>query len=106
MDSAILIHYDPRRIENTYYADIATFLRDIGVPVPRLIRHDPDRCLIIMEDLGDTDLWSLRETPWETRQALYHRTIFAMHRLHCFPEKDFPSSRVKLMESFDMDLYR
>jgi len=106
MGSAILIHYDPRRIENTYYADIATFLCDIGVPVPRLIRHDSDRCVIVMEDLGDTDLWSFRETPWETQQVLYQKTISAMHRLHCFPEKNFPSSRVKLMESFGVDLYR
>ena len=50
-DSAILIHYDPGRIENTCYADIATFLLAIDVPVPRLIRHDPDGCLILMEDL-------------------------------------------------------
>jgi aminoglycoside/choline kinase family phosphotransferase len=106
MDSAILIHYDPKRIENAYYVDIGTFLYDIGVPVPRLIRHDPTRCLIAMEDLGDTDLWSFRETPWETRQVLYQKTISAMHRLHCFHEENFPSSRVKLMESFGMDLYR
>jgi aminoglycoside/choline kinase family phosphotransferase len=105
-NSAIVVHYNPRRIENTYYADIAAFLHDIDVPVPRLIRHDPARCLIVMEDLGDTDLWSFRETPWETRQVLYQKTISSMHRLHCFPEKDFPSSRVKLMESFGMDLYR
>ena len=74
-DSAILVHYDPKRMENTYYADIAAFLREIHVPVPRLIRHDPARCLILMEDLGDTDLWSLRKTPWETRRALYQKTL-------------------------------
>ena len=62
-DSAILVHYDPKRVENTYYADIAAFLRDIDVPAPRLIRHDPAHCLILMEDLGDTDLWSLRKSP-------------------------------------------
>ena len=65
-DSAILIHYDPKRLENTYYADIAIFLHDLDVRTPRLIRHDPARCLIIMQDLGDTGLWSLRKTPWET----------------------------------------
>jgi aminoglycoside/choline kinase family phosphotransferase len=105
-NSAIVIHYSPKRIENMYYADIATFLRDIDVRAPRLIRHDPARCLIVMEDLGDMDLWSFRETPWETRQVLYQKTIFIVHRLHSFSEKDFPSSRVKLMESFGMDLYR
>ena len=105
-NSAILIHYDPRRVENTYYADIATFLRDIDVPAPGLIRHDPALCLIAMEDLGDSDLWSLRETPWETRRTLYQKTLIIAHRLHSFPEKDFPSGRVRLMESFGPDLYR
>jgi aminoglycoside/choline kinase family phosphotransferase len=105
-DSAILIHYDPKRIENTYYADIAKFLHEINVPVPQVIRHDPAQSLIVMEDLGDTDLWSLRNSTWETRRALYQKTLTIAHRLHCFPEKDFPSGRVKLMESFGPDLYR
>ncbi len=105
-DSAILIHYDPKRIENTYYADIAAFLCDINVPAPRLIHHDPTGCLIMMEDLGDTDLWSLRNNPWETRRDLYQKTLTIAHRLHSFPEKDFPSGRVRLMSGFGPDLYR
>jgi dTDP-glucose pyrophosphorylase len=105
-NSAILIRYDPKRIENTYYADIATFLHDIGVPAPQLIRHDPALCLVAMEDLGDADLWSLRKTPWETRRALYQKTLTIAHRLHSFPEKDFPSGRVRLMDRFNLDLYR
>ena len=105
-DSAILIHYDPKRLENTYYADIALFLRNIQVPVPRLILHNPAASLIIMEDLGDKDLWSFNETPWETRQILYRKTLVIIHRLHSFPENDFPSPRVKLMENFSPDLYR
>src|SRR4030042_135238 len=105
-DSAILVHYDPTCVENTYYADIAVFLRDIDVPAPRLIRHDPAGCLIVMEDLGDTNLWFLKKTPWETRRALYQKTLFIAHRLHSFPEKDFPSARVRLMEGFGPDLYR
>jgi hypothetical protein len=105
-DSAILVHYDPKRVENTYYADIATFLREIGVPAPRLIRHHPAGCLIIMEDLGDTNLWSLRKTPWETRETLYQKTLSIAHRLHSFPEKNFPSARLRLMEGFGPDLYR
>jgi aminoglycoside/choline kinase family phosphotransferase len=105
-DSAILVHYDPKRVENIYYADIAAFLHEIDVAVPRLIRHDPARCLIIMEDLGDTDLWSLRETPWETRRPLYQKMLSIVERLHSFPEKEFPSGRVRLMEGFSPDLYR
>jgi len=104
-DSAILVHYDPKRVENTYWAEIALFLREIDVPVPRLIRHDPAICLILMEDLGDTDLWSFREASWETRRALYQKTLAIVHRLHLFPEKDFPSIRVRLMDGFGPDLY-
>ena len=105
-DSAILVHYDPRRVENAYYADIAGFLREIDVPAPRLIRHDPARCLIVMEDLGDLDLWSFREASWETRRALYQKTLTIVHKLHSFPKNDFPSGRMKLMESFGPHLYR
>jgi aminoglycoside/choline kinase family phosphotransferase len=105
-DSVILIHYNPKRVENMFYADIATFLRDISVPVPRLIRHDPTVCLIAMEDLGNTDLWSVRKKPWEIRRVLYQKTLTIAHRLHSFPETDFPPGRVRLMESFGPDLYR
>jgi aminoglycoside/choline kinase family phosphotransferase len=105
-DSAILIHYNPKRVENAYYADIASFLCEIHVPAPRLIRHDSAQCLIAMEDLGNTDLWSLRKAPWEIRRSLYQKTLTIAHRLHAFSVKDFPSGRVKLMESFGPDLYR
>jgi aminoglycoside/choline kinase family phosphotransferase len=105
-DSAILVHYDSKRVENTYYAEIAVFLREIDVPAPRLIRHDPTGCLIVMEDLGKTDLWSFRENLWETRRVLYQKTLTSVHRLHSFPKNDFPSDRVRLMEGFGPHLYR
>ena len=105
-DSAILVHYDPKRVENTYYAEIAAFLREIDIPAPQLIRHDPAACLIIMEDLGDRDLWSFRQTSWENRRPLYQKTLTIVHRLHSFPEKGFPSGGVRLMEGFGPDLYR
>ncbi len=105
-ETAILIHYNPARRENSYYADIALFLRDIDVPVPAIKGHDAAECLILMEDLGDTDLWSFREAPWETRHALYRKTLGALHRLHAFPEKEFPAGRIRLMEDFDFNLYR
>ncbi len=105
-DSAILIQYDPKRIENTYYADLALFLHGMDIPSPRLIRHDPTNGLILMEDLGETDLWSLRNAPWETRRTLYQRTLTIIHKLHSFPEEGFPFERVRLMEGFGPDLYR
>ena len=105
-DTAILVCYNPDRLENKYYADIAVFLRGIGVPVPGLIGHDPVRCLILVEDLGAVDLWSLRKAPWETRRVLYRKALTIVHRLHSSRIEDFPSSRVRLMPGFDSGLYK
>ena len=105
-DTAILIHYDPKRIENTYYGDIAVFLRDSRVAIPRLFGHDPGRCFMLMEDLGDQDLWSFKNAPWETRRALYQKTLVIIYSLHSFPVKAFPSDEIRIMEGFGPDLYR
>jgi N-acetylmuramate 1-kinase len=104
--SSIMVHYDPKRVENTHYASIAAFLTGMDIPVPRVYGHDPSACLIIMEDLGDKDLWSFRATPWDTRRLLYEKTFAIVHRLHSIPPGDFPSDRVKLMEPFGPGLYR
>lgn len=105
-ESAILIRYETRRIENAYYADLARFLHTIGVPVPRVLGHDPIQCLMVMEDLGDEDLWSAREAPWEKRGSLYRKTLAMIHRLHSLPEKNFPWGQVPLMEGFGPHLYQ
>lgn len=105
VESAILVQYEPGRIENTYYADIACFLTENGIPVPEILCHDPARCFILMKDLGDTDLWALREEPWHERRRLYEKTLRIVHRLHSFPESMFPGERVQLMEAFGPNLY-
>jgi N-acetylmuramate 1-kinase len=104
--SAILVNYDSRRVENSYFAEIAAFLGEIGIPVPQILYHDANECFMLMEDLGGTDLWVLRDSPWETRQSLYQKTLTAIHRLHAFPVSDFPSDRVRLMDPFSPTYYR
>lgn len=105
-DSAILVHYDPKRVENGYYAAIAEFLRDMEIPVPRLIRHDPKECLVLMQDLGDKDLWSYRGADWNARRRFYEKTLAIAVRLQSVREDTFPRERVRLMEAFGPDLYR
>ncbi|HPP06861.1 MAG TPA: hypothetical protein PLW88_05790 [Syntrophorhabdaceae bacterium] len=73
--SAILIHYDPIRRENAFYEEIARFLKKISLNVPEVYRHDPDLHLILLEDLGDMDLYTLRNKPWDTRRVLYEKTL-------------------------------
>jgi aminoglycoside/choline kinase family phosphotransferase len=59
-----------------------------------------------MEDLGDIDLWSLRNASWTARKDLYQKTLVAAHRLHSFPGPRFPYDRVKLMEACGPSFYR
>lgn len=104
--SAILIHYSTERIENAYYADIAHFLRERRVPVPQVLRHDPACCMMIMDDMGDSDLWSYKDADWETRSALYKKTLCAAKTLHEISLSDIASSAIRMAEGFDVATYR
>jgi aminoglycoside/choline kinase family phosphotransferase len=104
--SAIVAHYEPSRIENTYYADIALFLLKNGISVPEVFCHDPVGCLILMKDLGNTDLWSLRNESWEIRRNFYQKSLSIAHKLHSYPEALFPFGQLKLTEAFGPSLYR
>ena len=104
--SVVFICYDHVRKENNYYAAIADFLLNIHVPVPRILAHDHLRGFIVMEDLGDRDLWSYRDESWIRRSAYYRATLSIAYRLHTFPVEDFPLDKVPLMEGFSLDLYR
>jgi len=104
--SVVFMHYDRIRKENNYYAAISDFLLKIRVPAPRILAHDHLRGFIIMEDMGDRDLWSYRDESWMRRSAYYRATLSIAYRLHTFPVEDFPLDKVPLMEGFSPDLYR
>jgi aminoglycoside/choline kinase family phosphotransferase len=61
--TVVLMRYGRMYEENDGYASVADFLKRIGVSVPAIHGHDPLRRLIVMEDLGDTDLYALRGAP-------------------------------------------
>jgi aminoglycoside/choline kinase family phosphotransferase len=104
--SAILMQYESVRPENSYFAEIGGFLHENGVPVPRIIGNDAIGGQILLEDLGDDDLWLLRKEPWERRRNLYQKTLAAAHKLHSIAETQFLSGSIKLMEPFGPALYR
>ena len=104
-DPFILMRYGRLREENNYYAGIARFLREISVAVPAVIGHDPERGLLIMEDLGDVDLFALRAAPAELRRDLYAKTLRLAALLHTFPPERVPAG-LRLMPGFGPELYR
>jgi len=58
--SAVLCVYDDSRPENRLYGDIARVLRErLAVQAPAVLAEDQAAGVLILEDLGATDLWSL-----------------------------------------------
>lgn len=102
--SVILVRYDPGREENNYYAEIAIFLKSIGVSVPAVHGHDPARRLLLLEDMGADDLFSFKKTGREQLYTLYQNILKEIHVLHAFPVENVPST-VRLMEGFSETLY-
>ncbi|MEA3207744.1 MAG: N-acetylmuramate 1-kinase [Chthoniobacter sp.] len=105
--SLILVRYNEDRPENKHYVSIARFLASVGVRVPVVHFHDEGEGLILMEDAGDTDLWSFREASWPQRRALYQRTLDQALLLHTQAHRAPGARRLKFLQPvFDSALYR
>ncbi|MFV1994517.1 MAG: hypothetical protein ACC661_03690, partial [Verrucomicrobiales bacterium] len=74
--SVLLMEYGEDRAENRAFAPLTQYLRSRGVRCPEVYAHDEARRLVWIEDLGTTDLWSLRHEPWEgVRRPLYESAL-------------------------------
>ncbi|MDA8125777.1 MAG: phosphotransferase [Deltaproteobacteria bacterium] len=102
---AVLMRYGSLYEENDGYVAVEKFLKAIGISVPEIYGHDSEKRLILMEDLGDSDLYALRDAPWEMRRGLYEKTLLQAARLHAFPLAELPAD-LHLMPGFDAGLYR
>jgi len=105
-ETAVLCLYDDSRPENLLYGDIARVLRDgIGVQAPAVLAADKDAGVLVLEDLGDTDLWSLAqgaEFPWAATASALEQAA-AIHR---HGGEAFAAAGTPLMESFGPNLYQ
>lgn len=104
-ETFIFMHYDPARTENNYYAAIGGFLSDLGVGAPGILSCDPRRNYILMEDLGDRDLWSFRDEAPEKKMALYRASISEILKLHGCDLEVFKAKNIPVMPGFDSALY-
>jgi aminoglycoside/choline kinase family phosphotransferase len=102
----IFMHYDRDRRENNYYAAQAGFLRGIGVSVPQIFHHDAAGGVILMEDLGECDLWHYRQATWDIRRQYYFQTLDMIGKLHALQPGDASLAGPPLMEAFGPELYR
>ncbi len=104
--SLIFSQYGTERAENSLFAEHSVFLTGLGVRVPRTLACDSQNRRLWMEDLGDDDLWSFRESDWESvRRPLYEASLVEVAKLHSLTEVEFIEPPI-LNPRLDEKLYR
>jgi len=104
-DSFVFMHYGDEVAENAHWSGINKFMASLDINVPRIITQDIPRHFILIEDLGDVDLWSERFLPWNERREYYFQVLTQIYRLHSFDLKSLPAD-VQLSESYVPRLYK
>jgi aminoglycoside/choline kinase family phosphotransferase len=97
------IYWTDARADNNSFLPAAHGLTAAGIRVPQILAEQalPDKCgACLVQDLGTTDILSLKDAPWSERRAAYEqafRTLIPFYRLQ--PEW-------QLQPAFDAGLYR
>lgn len=101
-DDFIGIHWTDEREDNAQFVPVAEFLKNARFNVPEILYDRSQHNVALVEDLGDTDLLSLKEKPFTERLPFYKSALQQIDRLFFAKlPKDF-----ELMPPFDTALYR
>lgn len=101
-DDFIGVHWTDERDDNEQFVPVAEFLKKARFNVPEILYDRSQHSVALIEDLGDTDLLSMKDTPFKERLPFYRSALEQVDRLfYARLPKDF-----ELMPPFDADLYR
>lgn len=95
------LHYTNERPDNAFFLPIAHFLKDLGLNVPAVLYDNRVKNLALVEDLGETDLLSLKDASWEEREP-YYRSVF--EQLHKLTDTKAPKD-LEMMPPFTEESY-
>ncbi len=97
------IHYTLDRSDNANFLPVAHFLKNKAkLHVPEVIYDNTKEHLAIVEDLGNDDLISLKDEPFEVREPYYRSAFEQLDKLfYTRPPKDF-----ELQPPFNAELYQ
>lgn len=103
LPGCIGVYWTNERMDNNSFLQAAHGLALAGVHVPSILAEEDcgQGCgVCLVQDLGETDLLSLKGKDWLTRKKAYCKAIQAVHALHqCTPGWE-------LQPAFDTNLYR
>jgi len=95
------IHYTQERADNANYLPVSKFLKTARFNVPQVLYDNTGRRVALIEDLGDTDLLSLKDQPWEAREPIYRSAFEQLDKLfYSRPPKD-----LEFQPPFDPEMY-
>ena len=95
------IHYTMERADNANYLPVGKFLAKAKLNVPDVLYDNISRRCALVEDLGDTDLLSLKDEDWSVREPYYKSVIKQLDKLfYTRKPKD-----IDFQPPFDADLY-
>lgn len=103
--SRILMAYPQEPRENQLFAGIARVLEEYNIPVPSILADRPADGLLWLEDLGGTELYSLRNDK-SARESAYRQAIDALHSLQRLPRDAFFLKGIETLPPFDDSLYQ
>ncbi len=102
---AVFCFYDNAKEENRYYAGIAEFLKKIGVPAPAILANFPEKCVLVMEDLGATDLWTLVRDGAPARSRAYRSALAGLATLHSRGLENLDAGTPIMRDGFNREYY-
>lgn len=96
------IHWTEEREDNARFVPVAQMLKQAKLRVPAILHERMRYRVALVEDLGDADLLSLKDQPFDQREPYYRSALKQIDRLfYAKIPKDF-----ELMPPFDNELYR
>jgi aminoglycoside/choline kinase family phosphotransferase len=96
------IYWTEEREDNNQFIPVAHFLKQAKLRVPAILHERARYRVVLVEDLGDVSLLTLKSRPFDERLPFYRSAFKQIDRLfYAKTPKDF-----HLMPPFDADLYR
>ena len=96
------IHYTMERADNANYLPVSQFLKKAKLNVPEVLYDNTGRRVALIEDLGQIDLLSMKDQPWEEREPIYRSVLAQLDKLfYTRAPKD-----LEFQPAFDADMYQ
>jgi len=87
------------------FVNVHRYLSKLGVRIPQIRRYEPERGLMVLEDLGDELFENAQARGDAAREQWYGAAVDALARLRVRADREHDASCLAFGRAFDADLY-